>query len=91
MLLFIQDFQLRRQMLLKRFEVTIQTFLDKAAPSNSEQNNNATPPNNQTLDQQQIRLAIESQQQYLHNKPLFFEVCRKSLSLLALLIGTLLL
>jgi hypothetical protein len=66
-------------MLLKRFEVTIQTFLDKYkdCDPNNINNNNAHNDNVKeggTRGNIHIRNAIEAQQKYLESKPISYEV-----------------
>jgi hypothetical protein len=65
-------------MLLKRFEVTIQTFLDKYKDDDPNSINNSA--NNDNLKEGgtrgniHIRNAIEAQQKYLESKPISYEV-----------------
>jgi hypothetical protein len=55
-------------MLLQRFNVTIQTFLDKGK-DNSAFEGDATLKENEP-----IREAIESEQQYLQDNPVYYDV-----------------
>lgn len=64
-----QDFELRRKMLLKRFDVTLEVFLE-SNPSSLP----AGKIENGLEPQEQMRRAILAQYQYLQSKPLFFEV-----------------
>lgn len=74
-----QDFRVRRSMLLQRFDVTIQSFLNRdtaafAAVTAGAATAAATTSVPKKDSNEQIREAIQSQLQYLQNNPLYFQI-----------------